>query len=228
MGCSKHSQLLVAFGRSPNTDWKPVSNKILAATTVFVTALLLAGCSAPPSDEGADSLKPVAAATVEPTPSPTPTSEWGESVRNDHDNLVKVINQLAGTTASYDDDVVTSRFTVTGFKLDPECNSGFSEGAANGHYLRVDLHIETTPELAKESSPTMSFDEYGWNAYNADGTRLNDPIGNAWSCLDSSLELPMNIGPGEVVDGSVILDVKDATGSVALTFGGPAGWEWTY
>ncbi len=143
-------------------------------------------------------------------------------------NLVKTIGQLAGTS-SLTSDVVTSRFAVTDLVLDPTCDSGFPETPANGHYLGIHLNVESTPELAEEEFPWVSFTQYDWQAYDADGKRLNDPVGNAWTCLDSSQQLPAQIGPGQSVSGWIVLDVASPTGAVVLAMGGsPVGWEWAY
>jgi hypothetical protein len=201
------------------------------APFALIAALTLSSCAAQPAPSDTTQAPEATAAespSPTPTPTPTPTSEFGEAVKNDHGNLVKEVGQLAGTTLPEDREVVTSRFTVTGFEIDPECTSGYTEDPVNGHYLKINLHIETTPELARDEGLFLTFNEYAWNAYNEDGTRLNNPQGNAYTCLDPGQQLPAQIGPGETIDGSVVLDVKDTHGSVALTMGGTNGWEWTY
>ncbi|MFX0590951.1 hypothetical protein ACOARS_12600, partial [Glaesserella parasuis] len=73
------------------------------------------------------------------------------------------------------------------------------------------------------------FGPYDWQAYDGEGKRLNDPMGNAWSCFDSGQLLPSQIGPGQSVSGWVVLDVAATTGSLVMTMaGGPTGWEWSY
>lgn len=199
----------------------------LAASAALVVTL--AACSAaPPADTGkTPDSAPVASATPEPTVIEV-EPEFGEAVKNSRGNLVKERGQLAGTSAM-DSDVVTSRFTVTDIVLDPECTSGFADAPTNGHYLGIHLNIETTPELADDAFPWLSFTTYDWQAYDADGKRLNDPVGTAWSCLDSTQQLPSQIGPGQSVSGWIVLDVAAASGSVVLAMGGsPTGWEWAY
>ena len=200
-----------------------------AASVVLL--LVLAACSpAQPGDAGKmPDTAPVA--TAEPTPEPTETtesSEFGAEVKSTRGNLVKDIGQLAGTS-SLSSDVVTSRFAVTDIVLDVECTSGFADAPANGHYLGIHLNVETTPELAEDDFPWVSFTQYDWQAYDAEGKRLNDPVGNAWSCLDSGQQLPSQIGPGQSVSGWIVLDVAATNGAVVLTMGGsPVGWEWAY
>ncbi|MFF2488040.1 hypothetical protein ACFVSU_16665 [Microbacterium sp. NPDC058062] len=202
----------------------------LAAASIVLAFALTACSSTPPQDSGkTPDTAPVASA--EPTPEPTEDaaeSEFGESATSTRGNLVKQIGQLAGTS-SLASEVVTSRFAVTDIVLDPECTSGFADTPTNGHYLGVHLNVETTPELAQEEFPWISFTQYDWQAYDADGKRLNDPVGNAWSCLDSGQQLPAQIGPGQSVSGWIVLDVAATNGFVVLAMSGaPTGWEWAY
>jgi hypothetical protein len=91
------------------------------------------------------------------------------------------------------------------------------------------MNVETTPELADQSYPWVSFSQYDWQAFDVDGKRLNDPNGNAWSCLDDASQLPGQIGPGQSVSGWIVLDVAATNGLVVLAMSGaPAGWEWGY
>lgn len=203
----------------------------LTAAATAALVLTLVGCSAAPaSDSGKmPDTAPVASPSSTPETTPTEESEFGERVMNSRGNLVKELGQLAGTTGMVDDDLTTSRFAVTDIVLDPECTSGFSDAPQNGHYLGIHLNIETTPELADEAFPWVSFSSYDWQAYDAEGKRLNDPNGNAWSCFDSTQTLPVQIGPGQSVSGWIVLDVAAPTGSVVLAMGGsPTGWEWAY
>lgn len=206
-------------------------------TAAAVLVLTLTACtSAPAADAGKapDSGKtpdtaPVATAT--PTPEPTETaeeSEYGPVVKSTRGNLVKELGQLSGTSSARSE-VATSRFAVTDIVLDPECTSSFPQAPVNGHFLGIHLNIETTPELAEEDYPWMTFTPYDWQAYDGEGKRLNDPVGNAWSCFDTTQQVPAQIGPGQSVSGWIVLDVAATTGAVVLTMGGnPIGWEWVY
>jgi hypothetical protein len=202
----------------------------IAAASVALILSLTACSPAPRADSGkTPDTAPVA--TAEATPEATEAaapSEFGETVTSSRGNLVKEIGQLAGTSALASD-VVTSRFAVTDIVLDPECTSGFAEAPANGRYLGIHLNIETTPELAEDEFPWITFTQHDWQAYDAEGKRLNDPVGNAWSCLDSGQQLPVQIGPGQSVSGWIVLDVAATNGFVVLAMAGsPTGWEWAY
>lgn len=149
---------------------------ILAAASLATIVTLTACSPAQPGDTG----KTPDTAPVATTPAPDPSeamaeSEFGASATSSRGNLVKEIGQLAGTS-TLDSDVVTSRFAVTDIVVDPECTSGFADTPENGHYLGVHLNVETTPELADDDFPWISFTQYDWQAYDADGKRLNDPV----------------------------------------------------
>lgn len=202
----------------------------LIATATVTLALALTACSASkPADSGkTPDTAPAATTAASPTPSaPEAGSEYGPSEKSSRGNLIKKIGQLAGTTSSATN-VVTSRFAVTDITMDVECTSGFQRAPKNGHYLGIHLNVETTPELAQDPFPSLSFTPFDWQAYDADGKRLNDPQGNAYSCMDQGQLLPSQIGPGQSVSGWIVLDVASPTGAVVLTMGGPTGWEWSY
>ncbi|WP_150307201.1 DUF4352 domain-containing protein [Planctomonas psychrotolerans] len=206
--------------------------RTLAASALVSMIALTSGCAAE-TPQAADAARTPSAEnlttqTPTPTPTPTPESKYGAQVKNDHGNLMKEFGQLAGLTSAANSDVEVATFIVTGIQLDPVCNSGFAEPPRNGHYALVNVNIETLPELAQEEITSLYFDSYAWQAYDAEGKRVNDPVGNSWTCMDVGSLLPTDIGPGQSVSGDIVLDLPSTTGSIALTMGGPAGWEWTY
>lgn len=205
-------------------------------TTIPVLAavglIFLAGCT--PAQTPADpSHLPDSApiATQTPTPASTPDTaadEFGEPVRTDRGNLVKEVGQLAGITLPDHDDAVAAQFVVTDIVVDQECSAEYAETPANGHFIGIHLNIETTPDLALDDVGTLSFAHWGWQGFDADGKRVNDPIGNALWCMSDADSLPADIGPGQSVSGWLVLDMPTTTGSVALTMGAANGWEWSY
>ncbi len=211
-----------------------MTTRIWGGAAALALTLSLAACSAgaAPTDSGrTPDTAPVA--TEQPTPTPTPTEdagdgEFGPQVTSARGNLIKDVGQLAGLSSA-DGETVVARFVVTDIVLDPACTSGYVSAPQNGHFLGIHLNVETTPELINESYPAVSFTQYDWQAYDAEGKRLNDPNGNAYSCRDTAEELPMSIGPGQSVSGWITLDVAATNGIVVLAPGGsPVGWEWSY
>lgn len=203
-------------------------------TTSILTVVALAatvtltGCTAsaqPDVDHLPDSA-PVATST--PTPTATTDATYGDRIINDRGNLVKQIGQLSGITTAEGSDVTLAQFVVTDIVVDLECTSGFDSLPTNGHYVGVHLNVESTPELAEEDYPSLSFSEWAWEAFDDSGKRVNDPMGSAWTCLDGVDSLPSDIGPAESVSGWIVLDLPTTTGSVVFTMGAPTGWEWAY
>jgi len=202
----------------------------LSLPLAVATAVLLAGCAAAaPTQPDADHVPDTApVATPTPTPTAEPDPTYGDRVINERGNLVKEVGQLAGISLSDDADVAIVQFAVTDLVVDVPCTREFAEPAKNGHYVGIHLSVETTPALAQEDVPSISFSEWAWIAFDAAGKRVNDPLGNAWWCLDTGDQLPPDIGPAQSVSGWVVLDLPTDTGAVVLTHGTTTGWEWAY
>lgn len=205
-------------------------------TPVMATAalILLTGCSAAPTVADPSRLPdtaPAVAATESPDPEATEATDgpdFGERVVNDRGNLVKEIGQLAGLSLSDDDETLTAQFAVTDIVVDIDCTDEYADAPANGHFVGIHLNVETTPELMQNDPGTLSFAHWGWQGYDDNGKRVNDPVGNSYYCMNATDQLPDDIGPGQSVSGWIVLDMPTASGSVALTMGSPAGWEWSY
>lgn len=114
---------------------------------------------------------------------------------------------------------------VTGITVDPVCTGAYALAPENGHFVRVDLEIETFPEFEGQFI-TLSD---SWKVISADGTTFNgNPnSGPAYSCLTDAERAPTALGPSEKVVGSVIFDVGSPSGVLAKPYGA-GGWEWAY
>jgi hypothetical protein len=207
--------------------------RTVAVPILAIAALtILSGCSAAPVTAYSSHL-PDTAPVAKSTPTPTPTeaqasANFGERFINDRGNLVKEVGQLAGTGLTDNQDVLTSQFAVTDIPVDVPCTAEFADAPANGHFVGIHLNVETTPELAQDAIGTLSFSQWGWQAFDADGKRVNDPLGNALWCMDAGDQLPSDIGPAQSVSGWLALDLPTTAGFVALTMGAANGWEWSY
>ncbi|MCI2958266.1 hypothetical protein MN032_11205 [Agromyces atrinae] len=187
-----------------------------ALTVLFVGALALTGCtsSAP---------TPVAAPTVEPaTPAATPDATAPAAETSTRGNLVKTVGQTFGATDPVTGDQVAN-FRVTAITVDPACTGEYASASDNGHFVKLDVEGETLPELGEDIYLT------GWNVIAENGTTFNGlaESGASSMCLGFNEQLPIRIGPGERVAGSIVLDVPTASGVLVLPFGGGA-WEWSY
>ncbi|GAA1468892.1 hypothetical protein GCM10017607_19930 [Microbacterium thalassium] len=204
----------------------------LTLTLAVAGPLLLVGCTptaAPDADHVPDTA-PVATAKPTHTPSDDPdqTATYGDRVINDRGNLVKDVGQLAGMSTVDDADVTAAQFAVTDIVVDVDCTDEYADAPKNGHFVGIHLNVETTPELAQDELPTVSFSEWAWQAFDADDKRVNDPVGNAFWCMDAGDQLPSDIGPGQSASGWIVLDLPTDHGAVVLTMGAANGWEWAY
>lgn len=216
-----------------------MSNRRLA-TIAVLAALGLAGCASAEGDSDAkatpipvvaasDSAAPTETPTPEPTtPEPTETSVYGESVTSERGYLVKQLGQIAGTTTESGETLM--QFSVTAIQPNFQCTSEYSEQPENGNFIAITLDVQTTAALAQvEEMPYYNMSAWDFRVIGPDGTRENDSTGSASMCLDSSEALPSEIGPGEHVVGTIVLDSKYTSGALAFV---PAwiagGWEWVF
>ncbi|QEW01236.1 DUF4352 domain-containing protein [Microbacterium caowuchunii] len=201
----------------------------LSLAAVVTATMLTAGCgaaAAPDSDRLPDTA-PVA--TASPTQADDPDqATYGDRILSDRGNLVKEVGQLAGMTLGEDSAVPVAQFVVTDIVVDIACTDQYADPPKNGHFVGIHLNVETTPELAQAEIGTVTFSEWVWQAFDANGTRVNDPLGNASWCMDSGDRLPLDIGPGQSVAGWVVLDLPTDHGSVAYLPWATTGWEWAY
>lgn len=219
------------------TEKEVIMKAITTALTAIAMVLVLGGCApavdtepAPPDDVAAETTTALPSTTEEP-----PNSDGEDESAKDHDagfepsksqrgNIVKKIGEEAGFRDSNGDDLLV--FTVDAIDVDPTCSSGYPESPANGHYVAITITAESTPLLNAEYY--FSFSEWSWQVYNTSGVRLNDPVGNAWSCMGEADLLPTEIGPAQKVHGLVVLDVADPHGIVVFAPDPTLSWEWSY
>lgn len=156
-------------------------------------------------------------------------SPYGEPITSSRGNLVKEVGQLSGILSRRGETVVD--FAVTQIDVDLTCTSNYSEAPSNGHYVGLRLEIRSHPQLADEGLPEFWMTEHDFTAWDHDGKRVNDPVGNGYSCLSDSDALPSRIGPDETVTGWIVLDLPDPSGVIGYSWIGVdsgAGWEWVY
>ncbi|PPF33590.1 hypothetical protein [Pseudoclavibacter sp. AY1H1] len=219
-----------------NTTHKTTILRLAFAASLGFSLLAVTGCTTETPESQAPTASSAAHRSPASTPpaSVTPTSEAAETTNgefgpvetNDRGNLVKQIGQLAGLTSSKKDDISVAKFVVTDIIPNYTCDAPYSSTPASGQYVALQMNVETMPELVSEPYPSVSFSEWAWQAYDAEGKRVNDVMGNGYSCMDQAQRLPGEIGPGQSVSGYVVLDVPIGTSSVVLAPHAPTGWEW--
>lgn len=183
----------------------------------------------PTADQGHDDDRP----TASPQPSEDPSVEAGGVQRSDltaRGNIPKSIGEPALLTAPSGERAL--ELAVTGLEADAVCTSEFAEPAENGSFIRVDLEATTGSGQALEElfmSDSLMISPYEWKFIDSSGTTANE-IGTmaAYMCLADGESLPDDIGPGENVAGSLVVDVPDTSGTLVYEplYDEP-GWEWT-
>ncbi len=190
-------------------------------------ALLLVGCASTPEPPPEAATVPPAA-TVLPTateiaPAISPIAEPVGEV-SDRGNLIKSIGQNFGLLN--EDGSTAADMYVTGITVDPVCTGDYTMPSENGHLVKVDMQIQTYPGLGYPVYPSAG----SWKAVADNGTTFNGSLasGAAFSCLSNAELIAGEIGPGESVVGSVILDVPSPTGVLIYQDSPGIAWEWVY
>lgn len=173
-----------------------------------VTGLMLASCSSASNTDGG-----------------------AQQEKSSRGNLVKNVGETEVIKSNGGEPVVS--FTVSSISVDVPCTDKYAVPPQNGHFLTLEMTIETSAALAEEINPFFLLGDKAWKAISPDGTTSNaEPATSAaLSCYAEAEVLPSIIEPGEKATGKVVLDVKDSQGTLILNFtpsGTGKGREWTY
>lgn len=151
-------------------------------------------------------------------------SEPATSVRG---NLVKEIGEEGGVTDAAGDLLIA--FTVSEVETDFDCTADFAEKPENDKFVGLKFEVTTDASLAQETESSFWLSSVDFSAWDEDGKRVNDPVGSSYACVSESEMLPSPMGPGEVAEGWIVLDVPEnatAAGFGIQTAEGLSGWEW--
>ncbi|MET3952984.1 hypothetical protein [Arthrobacter sp. UYEF36] len=179
---------------------------------VGIVGLLLVGCS--PASDGSKA--------SEPAP---------ETQKSDRGNFVESVGETELFAARNGDQVVS--FTISSIAVDVPCTDEYAVPAQNGHFLTLEMAVETSAKLTDEVNPFFLLGDGAWKAIAPDGTTSNAQLatGAALSCFAEDDVLPSMIGPGEKAKGKIVLDVEDSQGILVLDYkpsGVGEGREWSY
>jgi hypothetical protein len=206
-----------------------MKRKIPAALSLSLLPLLLAACGgSPQSAPTAPTVEPATggqSASASATASPTATAESTKSSRG---NLVKKVGEGASVT---DNDKTVASFVIKSIQVDPKCTNSSAMPPKNGHFVALDVSMQTDPALAQSVNPQFGLAGYAWKAIAANGTTFNGDLMSFESlmCLPEAENFPSALGPAEKATGKIILDVPTPTGVLVHKQGFmPAGWEWQY
>lgn len=197
-----------------------------ALFTLPVAALLLAACSGTPqSSPTAPSVEPATGASSAAATSASPAGTGSKSSRG---NLVKLVGEGASVT---DKDKTVASFVINSIQVDAQCTNQYAQPSENGHFVALNISMETDPALAESVNPQFGLAGYAWKAVADNGTTFNGDIMTASSfmCLNDEETFPSALGPGEKATGTIMLDVPTPTGVLVHKQGFMAtGWEWEY
>ncbi|WP_394940251.1 hypothetical protein [Psychromicrobium sp. YIM B11713] len=146
--------------------------------------------------------------------------------------LQKKVGELAGVVASENSGVRLVNFSVASIKADYHCEVPGTVKPANGHFIAVELWIETTAELANSKDPYFGVSAKDFDLQAPDGTQVTSPLDTypAHACLDNGLGLPAKIPPSQRIRGLLVLDSPINSGALILSqknTEGP-GWIWRF
>jgi hypothetical protein len=212
-----------------------MTSHLLRGAALSATALLalsLTACAADVREgavaEASDSPSPTSAKstpTKSATPTPSPT-EVKES-RSPRGNLLGEVGDTA-SILSLDEETLVD-FTINSITVDPKCTAPRADKAENGHFLVLDVDVETQPGMEEVLYGEFAMNPYFFKAIDKDGKTSNADFGTSasYSCLKDGEELPGLIGDAETASGKVILDTDVESGTLVFEMD-ELGWEWEY
>lgn len=201
--------------------------KLAPAASCAAALLLLSACASTTSDSTGEATAPnVEPATNTSTPEPSEDTE-----RSSRGNQVMSTGEPAALYLEDQENDPVVSFTVKSIEVDPTCTAEFQQPPENGHFLVLDVEVETgTPEQFEEAFYTSdyAYGFYDWKFIGPNGTTANTiTSGPALGCYPQDQYLPNSIGPGERATGYIVLDAPSAEGTLVYT--DPVsrlGWEW--
>lgn len=208
-------------------------NPVSSLPTLAVIAVLGLGLTAcGGSGETATAPTSPSVESIGATPATTVPAAEGPK-KSPRGNVIKALGEPGAITTEEGAPLVN--FAVNSIFVDVPCTGQFATPAENGHFVVLDVTIETTPELGiVESSPTtFDMNPAMFKFVGANGTTFNGNLGSngSYSCLPDEQMLPSSgIGPAEKVTGKVVLDVPETTGVLiykSYLISG-SGWEWNF
>ncbi|TDK25598.1 hypothetical protein E2F48_10145 [Arthrobacter crusticola] len=123
-------------------------------------------------------------------------------------------------------------FVVNRIAVDIQCTDELASPPENGHFVALVVSVQTSPNmLNSDLINEFNFSASNFTAIAPDGTTSNASPDTAAIifCLDDSVLLPYSIGPGENVNGLVLLDLANPSGIlVAEDFWTESAWEWAH
>ncbi len=137
------------------------------------------------------------------------------------------LNERGNIEASIGEEIVISgladnsevyKFKVTGIELDVQCTEPYSQPAENGHYVKVNLEVNTGSKEAFDENyyHRLYIDGSPFKYIDNNGTTFGGDLytGRTYGCIAESAKFPYELGPAEKAAGSIILDVPNLNGVI--------------
>lgn len=200
-------------------------------TALTLTALLgLTACSSEQGSPEAPKVDAAGEASASASESAEPKKD--EPERSPRGNIIKELGEGAGTFDIDSKDQLAT-FVVNSIEVDPVCTGPYAADypSVNGHFIAIDLSIETFPALAESEWPQFQLNPYNMKIIAPNGTTSNKDLASSstYSCLADGETLPQNgLGPAEKATGKIVIDSEFAEGTLVITEGGMGGWEYTF
>ncbi|WP_236796883.1 hypothetical protein [Amycolatopsis sp. GM8] len=168
---------------------------------------------------------PVAAASSAPSSTPAPPTSTK--------HVPRVIETKIGEQARFTGSRgggVELVLTITQLKIDGRCTAPYAQKSENGHFLFVDVSVETSPTMSSSYSANL-LNPQGFSIIGPDGiTETGGSLSSSpsFGCVPRSKMLPLTLSPGQKYTGTIVLDTRNTRGKLLLT---PIGldmdtWYW--
>lgn len=168
----------------------------------------------------------------QPAPEPTSGPEADPAVPNDlndRGNLEENIGEASIFQAESGTEFAAMK--AEEIQTDFQCTSSAAQKSINGQFVALNFSVVAQPELAESGWPSLYMSAREFRAWDAEDQSVSDPVGNSAGCVDQAELLPSPVEPGNDLNGLIILDVPEGSGSAAFTVGGfegSYGWEWEW
>ncbi len=226
--------------------------KIISGIVAAIVLVSLSGCgssttvtvTATPSEAPSSESNATQNETQVPEETPPPTEESTDEAEqpaepnvSERGLTVKNLNEWAWTSGNSDRETIDDadfKMRITDFKLDMKCTGDYSSKPSKGtHFLGVQIEAQSSKDLEDvlDYGTTMDTSSYYFTLIDADGYKVSDPApSETYGCLESSDELPREIGPAQKVKGWLVFvtPTKHGVLSYAPWGEGNGGWEWSF
>ncbi|MER2134461.1 MAG: hypothetical protein ABS910_07245 [Arthrobacter sp.] len=200
--------------------------KKIMGVAAIAAILALTGCGGGETESpAAPSVEP-AKGTESPQASPSASAGPEKSPRG---NLVKELGEGAGMSGENGEQVFT--FAVNSIAVDPGCTSEYATAPENGHFVVLDISVETHPAMADDQFMNpLNLSAHNIKLIAPNGTTSNASLatGSAYMCLNDAEMLPSAFGPAEKATGKIVVDTESPNGTLIVSAYGQDAWEYNF